>query len=97
MKQIEFIISGETSEELADELIIVYNKWRKNPGSLNGKNKKKRLTIRVCITGIRRETSIEHCIRYACGEIRDGIIQAGGTIWDGTHVQIMLYENRWKI
>lgn len=93
MNKIEFIISGDSSEELADELILIYNNWRIYPCCLNKHQKNKRLTIRVRITGIMRETSVDHCIRYACGEIRDGIIEAGGTIWDGTHVQIMLYEN----
>lgn len=92
MLKTEFIVSGNSGDDLATELELLYKKWYINPSETTGKRRRKKLTLRIIITDITCETSVEHCIRYACSEIRDGIVSAGGTIWDGTHVQIMRDE-----
>ena len=88
MAKIEFIVSGDTGSERSEELKRLYRLWRDTgscpqPGILG-----KSVATRVIITNPARETSVEHSVRYACGELEDGIVEAGGTIWDGTHVQI---------
>ncbi|MCU0845782.1 MAG: hypothetical protein MUC76_12750 [Spirochaetes bacterium] len=92
MRQIEFIVSGNSGKERADSLKLLYERWRENPLPQLEDNTGKKPRIRVIITGPRRESSIEHAVRYALRELEDGIGEAGGTIWDGTHVQITMDE-----
>ncbi len=85
---VEFIVSGETGPERSEELRKLYQMWLETGGSRLESREKGRMRVRVIITGPGRPTSVDHSVRYACGELKDGIIRAGGTIWDGTHVQI---------
>ncbi len=85
--KVEFIVSGETAADRARELRKLFDQWQKT-GSTHLENSGTGLTIRVIITEPARETSVAHCISYACGELEEGIVEAGGSIWDGTHVQI---------
>lgn len=85
---IEFVVSGDTGPERSEELKKLYLTWLETGGSQLGSPEKGRMRVRVIITGPTRPTSVDHSVRYACGELKDGIIGAGGTIWDGTHVQI---------
>lgn len=85
---VEFIVSGATGPERSAELKKLYQVWLETGGSRLESHDKGRMRVRVIITGPSRPTSVDHSVRYACGELKDGIIRAGGTIWDGTHVQI---------
>lgn len=85
---VEFIVSGATGSERSEELKKLYQTWLETGGSRLESTQKGTMRVRVIITGPRRPTSVDRSVSYACGELKDGIIRAGGTIWDGTHVQI---------
>jgi hypothetical protein len=88
MRTVEFIVSGDSGHECSQALKKLYLKWLETGSALLGSPGKGRVRVRVVITRPTRDTSVEHSMRYACGELEDEIIMAGGTIWDGTHVQI---------
>lgn len=88
MNTLEFIVSGATGRERSEELKKLYLKWLETGSSLLESPEKGGISLRVIITGPVRSTSVDHSVGYACGELKDGIIGAGGTIWDGTHVLI---------
>lgn len=85
---VEFIVSGATGSERSEELKKLYQTWLATGGSRLESPEKGTMLVRAIITGLRRPTSVDHSVGYACGEVKNGIIRAEGTIWDGTHVQI---------
>ena len=89
MQTIEFIVSGDTGHERSEALKKLYLKWLETGRALLESSGNGRVRVRVMITRPTRDTSVDHSVRYACGELEDDIIRAGGTIWDGTHVQII--------
>ncbi len=92
MKKIEFIVRGATGIESSNELERLYNLWLKDPSPMVEDRKKAGPLLRVIITDPVSDRSVEHCVSYAKGELADDIVSAGGTIWDGTHVQIIRGE-----
>lgn len=84
--KVEFIVSGETGADRSRKLRELFQLWQKT-GASPMVQLGTGLTVRVIITNPQRTTSVAHCISYACSELTDGIVEAGGTIWDGTHVQ----------
>lgn len=84
---VEFIVSAVTGADRSQELRELFLLWQKTGTSPMVKSGNG-LTVRVIITNPQRKTSVAHCVSYASSELTDGIVEAGGTIWDSTHVQI---------
>ena len=92
MQRVEFTVSGESGKERAESLWRLYERWRENPLPLLHDTSSTGPRIRITITDPKRETSVEHAVMYARNELKDRIGEAGGFIWDGTHVQITTDE-----
>jgi hypothetical protein len=92
MREIEFIVRGTTGIECSNELERLYNLWLKDPLPMIEDREKEGPLLRVIITDPVSDRSVEQCVSYAKGELADDIVSAGGTIWDGTHVQILRDE-----
>jgi len=96
MKKIEFIVRGAAGIESSNELERLYNLWLKDPSPLVEDRSKSGPLLRIIITDPVSDRSVEQCISYAKGELADNIVSAGGTIWDGTHVQILRDEEEFR-
>ncbi|MBI3299721.1 MAG: hypothetical protein HYZ75_16265 [Elusimicrobia bacterium] len=47
-----------------------------------------KVRLRLIVTGAASPQSFESAVRYAVGEVRDGIGEAGGSLGDGVHAQL---------
>lgn len=96
-----FRVSGSSGTEYASDLRRLLEEWESSPSehiSPSGLEESLPLVygqgpLEIIVTDPGRETSVSHCLRYAMGELQDGIVAAGGHIWDGTHVQIILRDS----
>ena len=86
---ITFVVQGDDGPKLAASLDRALEVWRVAPAlRVEDPTPTGRFVLHVVITDPQRETSVEHGVSYARSEIEAGIGAAGGSIWDGTHVQI---------
>lgn len=47
-----------------------------------------KVRLRLIVTGAASLESFEAAVRYAWGEVRDGIGEAGGSLSDGAHAEL---------
>jgi len=95
-KLIVFTIAGDTGADRAEALQVAYDEWQKNPQDSMPVIGTGSITMQVRVTGPTHDTSVEHAVSYAVSELKDGIGEAGGSIWDGTHVQLTVVGRREK-
>lgn len=87
--QITFVVQGDDGPDLADSLDRAHEAWRREHASrVEDPKCAGKFVLHVIVTDPTRETSVDHALSYARSEIKDSIGAAGGSIWDGTHVQI---------
>lgn len=86
--QITFCITGVDPNSRVKALEKAYEKWKTNPQPYVSECENPGKKLFIIITEPSRDTSVEHCISTAISDIKDGITEAGGSIWDGSHVWI---------
>jgi hypothetical protein len=89
-RQIFITISGDDPKTRAEALRSLAPELLADTDRIDLSKSGHRVRLRVIITDPQRETSVRHALDYAASEVRDGIGEAGGTLWDGTHVQICM-------
>jgi hypothetical protein len=87
-RRVVFVVRGDDGPARAESLDRVRAAWEAEPAAWVEDEAGSGLVLYVIVTEPRRSTSVDHALSYARGEIRDGIGEAGGSIWDRTHVQI---------
>ncbi|MBK8233284.1 MAG: hypothetical protein IPK72_22600 [Candidatus Eisenbacteria bacterium] len=88
LPRIVFTLSGTDGPELARALERAFARWLASPTPEVEELDAPGDRIRVVITGPTRETSMAHAVSFARSELEAGICEAGGAIWDRTHVLI---------
>lgn len=85
------VLSGDTASARAAALDHAARRMKaEGLRALDVSETSDKVKLRVTISSPASETSFDHGVAYARGEIADGIGEAGGSIWDRTHVQIQI-------
>ncbi|MGE0322018.1 MAG: hypothetical protein AB7K71_04500 [Polyangiaceae bacterium] len=88
-KSVSLTFSGETSEDLIDQLKLAAAKAQVlGYTDVDLANDADAVCMRLKIVQMKRDTSFAHALSYALGELGRGRSEALGIIWDGTSVRL---------
>ena len=88
-KSVSLTFSGETTEELVDQLRLAAAKAQVlGYTDVDLANSADALCMQLKIVQMKRDTSFAHAWSYAMGELGRGRSEALGIIWDGTSVRL---------
>jgi hypothetical protein len=82
-----FSVSGPSGRERAEALLRASELWQQSPrdcADLCGNEP----PVYIIVTNPTEPDSVERAVHYAADELRAGIVEAGGSLGDETHVWI---------
>lgn len=88
-KSVSLTFSGETTEDLLDQLKLAATRAQVlGYTDVDLANAADGICMRLKIVQMKRDTSFAHALSYAMGEVGRGNSEALGIIWDGTSVRL---------